>query len=255
MRLGLGLGLGIMPGGGVAPDPILSLFTEGEEGFWYDPSDLTTLFQDEAGATPVTTAGQSTARANDKSGNALTLTQATVANRPTYQTGGFLRGDGGDLLASAAMAAFPVFSLFIGLRGLTTDTTNRELIGQYTATDPNRAWRLQKTSGAKTLFFSYSTNGLAAGLVNMTASGVVDDAVVSVIANGTTIRFYVNGTLIDTDTAAITAGATAPLRLLNNQASNAGLVGDVTQAVLVARAVSEAERAAVEAALTALTLP
>lgn len=36
----------------------LSLFAASEPGFWYDPSDLTTLFQDSAGTTPVTAAGQ-----------------------------------------------------------------------------------------------------------------------------------------------------------------------------------------------------
>lgn len=35
-----------------------SLFTSSEEGAWYDPSDLSTLFQDSAGTTPVTADGQ-----------------------------------------------------------------------------------------------------------------------------------------------------------------------------------------------------
>jgi hypothetical protein len=51
----------------------------------YDISDLSTLFQDTAGTTPVTAAGQSVARVNDKSGNGRNLTQVTAANRPTYQ--------------------------------------------------------------------------------------------------------------------------------------------------------------------------
>jgi len=55
---------------------------------WYDPSDLSTLFQDTAGTTPVTTAGQSVARINDKSGNGLTLTQSTSTKCPTYQVDG-----------------------------------------------------------------------------------------------------------------------------------------------------------------------
>lgn len=40
------------------PYSIGSLFTAGEQGVWYDPNDLTTLFQDSAGTTPVTAAGQ-----------------------------------------------------------------------------------------------------------------------------------------------------------------------------------------------------
>src|SRR5690606_19823768 len=37
--------------GGVAWTPLL-LFLDGENGAWYDPSDLSTVFQDAAGATP-----------------------------------------------------------------------------------------------------------------------------------------------------------------------------------------------------------
>ena len=38
--------------------PVPGLFALAEPGVWYDPSDLTTLFQDAAGTTPVTAAGQ-----------------------------------------------------------------------------------------------------------------------------------------------------------------------------------------------------
>ena len=41
----------------LAFDPI-ALFGSGEEGAWYDPSDLSTMYQDAAGTTPVTAAGQ-----------------------------------------------------------------------------------------------------------------------------------------------------------------------------------------------------
>jgi hypothetical protein len=43
------------------------LFATGEQGAWYDPSDLTTLFQDSAGTTPVTAAAQQVGLALDKS--------------------------------------------------------------------------------------------------------------------------------------------------------------------------------------------
>lgn len=35
-----------------------ALFANGEQGVWYDPNDLSALFQDSAGTTPVTAAGQ-----------------------------------------------------------------------------------------------------------------------------------------------------------------------------------------------------
>jgi len=60
------------------------LFAGGEPGVWYDPSDLTTLFQDTAGTIPVTTAGQTAGLMLDKSGNDLHATQATAAARPSY---------------------------------------------------------------------------------------------------------------------------------------------------------------------------
>lgn len=62
LRLGLGLGLS----GGVSFSP-LSLFAASEPGFWFDPSDISTLFQDTAGTTPVTAAGQSVGLVLDKS--------------------------------------------------------------------------------------------------------------------------------------------------------------------------------------------
>ena len=50
---------------------------------WLDPSDLTTLFQDAAGTTPVTAPGQPVGRILDKSGNGFHAT-ASGTSRPTY---------------------------------------------------------------------------------------------------------------------------------------------------------------------------
>ena len=45
-----------------------SLFAAGEQGVWYDPSDFSTMFQDAAGATPVTAVEQSVGLLLDKRG-------------------------------------------------------------------------------------------------------------------------------------------------------------------------------------------
>lgn len=93
--------------GGGGAQPPLSLFAAGEQGAWYDPSDLTvakvgwaaangtagfmtahpqhTLFQDAVGTTPVTALGQPVGRMLDKSGRGNHLTQATAAARPTLE--------------------------------------------------------------------------------------------------------------------------------------------------------------------------
>jgi hypothetical protein len=87
MILGLGLGLGfrVQAGGGAySPAP---LFAAGEQGAWYDPSDLSTLFKGDAGTDPVTADGDAVSRMLDKSGRGNHATQTTVAKRPLYRTG------------------------------------------------------------------------------------------------------------------------------------------------------------------------
>ena len=70
---------------GAAFNP-LSLFAAGEKGVWYDPSDMSTLFQDAAGTIPVTAAGQPVGKMLDKSGRGNHATQATATSRPVLQT-------------------------------------------------------------------------------------------------------------------------------------------------------------------------
>ena len=68
----------------------ITLFANGEQGAWYDPSDLSTLFQDDAGTTPVTEPGQTVGLMLDKSGNGNHATQPVAERRPVYQTDGTL---------------------------------------------------------------------------------------------------------------------------------------------------------------------
>lgn len=79
----------------------LPLFGGGEDGGWYDPSDLSTMWTDTSGTTQVTSDGDLVARIDDKSGNGRHLIQATSTARPTYKTSGglhWLDFDGGDWL-------------------------------------------------------------------------------------------------------------------------------------------------------------
>ena len=57
----------------------VSLFSAGEQGIWLEPSDLTTMFQDRSGTTPVTTPGQTVSLRLDKS-KGLTLGSELVVN-------------------------------------------------------------------------------------------------------------------------------------------------------------------------------
>ena len=86
-----------------------SLFAGGTEGAWYDPSDLSTLFQDSAGTTPVTASGQPVGKMLDKSGNGNHATQAIAAARPIYTEGSglaWLAFDGVDDAMEIQNAAF-----------------------------------------------------------------------------------------------------------------------------------------------------
>lgn len=58
------------------------LFADGEQGVWYDPSDLTTMFQDAGGTIPVTGVEQPVGLILDKSGNGNHASQVTATARP-----------------------------------------------------------------------------------------------------------------------------------------------------------------------------
>jgi hypothetical protein len=62
---------------------VSSLFANGEQGVWYDML-INLLFQNSAGTTPVTSAGDPTGLVLDKSGNVINGTQTVSARRPTY---------------------------------------------------------------------------------------------------------------------------------------------------------------------------
>lgn len=80
---------------------IKSLFSNGEQGFFYDPNDLTTMFQDAAGTVSVTGVGQPVGLIRDKSGRNNHARQTTSASRPILRqnatTGAYyLEFDGSD---------------------------------------------------------------------------------------------------------------------------------------------------------------
>ncbi|ULU26582.1 hypothetical protein [Dyella terrae] len=61
------------------------MFSSGQRGGWWDPSDLSTLFQDAAGTVPVTAPGQSVLLMKDKSGNNNHFSQTTSSQAPKLQ--------------------------------------------------------------------------------------------------------------------------------------------------------------------------
>lgn len=89
---------GVTQAGGGGGFSITSLFAAGEKGAWYDPSDLSSMYQDSAGTTPAVV-NQPVGYIADKSGNGNHAKQATTASKPILrQSGGlyYLQFDGVD---------------------------------------------------------------------------------------------------------------------------------------------------------------
>ena len=87
MKLGLGLGIGA-GGGGASPSTLAQLqsLLAGTNSFIYDPTDISSLFQDSAGTTPVTSDSDPVGRVADLSGNGFNALQPTTANKPAYRS-------------------------------------------------------------------------------------------------------------------------------------------------------------------------
>jgi hypothetical protein len=186
MSLGL-LGAG---GAGVAflPSDLSNL------AFFYDFSDIASLFQDSAATTPVASNSDPIGYATDKSGNGRHFLQTTAGFRLTYKTG-VQNGKSGALcngvdqflkyatgLAAASMASVSIYVVSVPLSGL----TDRGILGIDAAGD------------AGALYYRYSTTLLPqcfdaeVGSFGGSASAALTTAIASqttLINSGTTITF------------------------------------------------------------------
>lgn len=81
---------------------VRQLFSSGEQGVWYDPSDFTTLFQDSAGTTPVTAVEQPCGLMLDKS-KGLVLGAELAPNSGTFSSAtGWVTGAGTSIASNVA---------------------------------------------------------------------------------------------------------------------------------------------------------
>jgi hypothetical protein len=103
------------------------LFLSSEKGVWYDPGDITTLFQDVAGTIPVTASGQTVALMKDKSGNNAHATQSDATKRPTFQIYagtdyGYLNFDGTNDFMVTSTINFTGTAVMTASAGIQVDT-------------------------------------------------------------------------------------------------------------------------------------
>ena len=136
---------------------VKKLFANGEQGFFYDPNDLTTMFRDAAGTVPVTAVGQPVGRILDKSGRNNHAFQTNSASRPILRknaiTGAnYLEFDGSDDFLRTNNIDFTgtdKVSLFAGVRKLSDAT--RGMLLELSTTASSRSFRFEtsfNTSGS-----------------------------------------------------------------------------------------------------------
>lgn len=123
-----------------------SLFSSGEKGGWYDPSDLTTLFQDSAGKTPVTAATQSVRLILDNS-KGLILGSELVTN------GNFSSGTTGWTPNAGATLTIDNSTLKIVGDGVTSFPSAAQTITCVTGKSYKVTFRARIDTGAGSLTF------------------------------------------------------------------------------------------------------
>jgi len=156
------------------------LFSAGEQGAWYDPSDMSTMFQDPAGTTPVTGMEQPVGRILDKSGRGNHATQTTATSRPVLSARVNL------LTATEALATQTVTTR------ATTQTLRFEGAGTVTL------------SGTATGTYSAGSHSVTttAGNLTLTVSGTVTKADLRATNMGVGLPAYQRvNTATDYDTA------------------------------------------------------
>lgn len=164
-------------------DAIQALFAANEVGAWFDPGDISTLFQDNDGSTPVTAAGQTVALMLDKSGNGKHATQATASKRPTYQIAangkGVLRFDGvDDCMATAAITAgADKGTIIAGLRRISAGAagTIAEFSGNW---NTNAGTIVLWSNAAASSYYAANSRGSASSATAQSSNYTPPDAAV-----------------------------------------------------------------------------
>ncbi len=106
---------------------------------WYDPSDLSSMWQDSAGTIPAVV-DSPVGKMNDKSGNGYHLLQATASKRPILRSAGglyWLEFDGVDDFLGMAAGVFTRSIPNTRLSGLRTGGTSGRIFGTYQGANPS----------------------------------------------------------------------------------------------------------------------
>lgn len=169
---------------------IKTLFANNEQGFAYDPNDLSTMFQDAAGTISVTAQGQPVGLILDKSGRNNHAYQTVSASRPLLQrnatTGAYyLAFDGTDdflVTNSIDFTATDKLSLFAGVRKMPATTVNMlcELSTTSTATGQHNAFYLSvPETPSGTVFFRSRATAIGAQIAKAESGSGMRNCVIT----------------------------------------------------------------------------
>ena len=174
-----------------------------DNGAWFDPSDMSTLYQDAAGTIPVTAIGQPVGKVLDISGNGNHATQPITAARPTLvQINGLyaLSFDGIDDYLN-----IPYLGLYIGgacsivaAIDSQNQTTNAALISERNSAVATPQYiPSRRVANDRIDALLINDSGTTVKDTNGTTSGLRTKTVRSIIDNGQNINIYKEGVLSD----------------------------------------------------------
>jgi len=238
---------------------LASLFAGGIAGSWYDPSDLSTLFQDSAGTTPVTAAGQPVGLILDKSGNNNHAVQATAAKRPTYQTSAglhWLAFDGvDDAMATAAIdfTGTDKVSVFAGVRKLSDAVI--ATVASFGADVPN-SWEMFSPRSQQNRYgFAHRTTTVVE--VSPTVGPAPDTAVITGLSDigAPSVSISRNGVVmqVSTNTLAAANYGNHILNIGSRRGTSLFFNGNVYGLIIPGKLASAAEITSTEAYMAAKT--
>jgi hypothetical protein len=235
----------------------LALFRGGEQGFWYDPNDLSTLFQDSAGTIPVTAAGQPVGRMLDKSGRGNHVSFGDGASRPMLRqnatTGAYYLetdwADDGGATSAIDFTATDAISFFVGARKLSETTA---VLFELSADINTNNGALTVVTGGATERYRAFSKGTAVQSVTVTGAqyNAPHSAVLTVYADisAPDLQIHVNGALSAQSSLSQGTGnyGNRPIYLFRRGGTSLPFTGRCYGLIGVSRLTTAAEAASVE---------
>lgn len=229
-----------------------ALFSAGEQGAWYDPSDLASLKQNSNGTTAVAV-GDPVGFVADKSGRGNNATQATSTKRPILRqaAGGYyyLEFDGvDDELATAwGVVPMPDESYGIYLAGTNVGGSGawwwNNLLGTTSKTNAFRG--NASTTAVNHYYWSNDLTGTVANMATASVLGVTQN-----ISTAPKRQIWQNGTQVATnDVIGVTPTAAAANSIGRGSTAGEWLQGGIYGLISVRRLLTASEKGLVNTLL------